>query len=167
MSQTVRSFLILLSWKHNWSYCCRNRCMHGWSTLECWDRTNRTTDKRKRRWRCIGHTLRKPGGRNYHKGFGLDPSVKEVKTKANRHLEKSFVKRHTMKWTGLDHYWRDWPMIYRDGKPMFISHILTQDENGYDNDDFVFNSMYVGKNYLIYFCIRTCVAMSLRVPIEI
>ena len=58
-------------------------------------------------------------------------------------------------------------MICRDGKRMFISHILTQDENVYDNNDFVFNSMYVGKNYLIYFCIKTCVAMSLRVPIEI
>ena len=40
----------------------------------------------------------------YEKGFGLEPSGKEVKRKAEGYMEESFAKRHTKKLTGMGHY---------------------------------------------------------------
>ena len=39
----------------------------------------------------------------YEKGFGLEPSGKEVKRKGERYLEGRFGKRHRADWTRMEH----------------------------------------------------------------
>ena len=45
----------------------------------------------------------------YEKGVGLEPLGKEVKGKAERCLEEIFGKRHTRKWTGMEHSYQTSP----------------------------------------------------------
>ena len=74
----------------------------------------------------------KARNQNHGRGFGLESTVKEVKRKPERYLEENFGKRHTKKWTSMEHYWSK---IERDGRHLLVVCIPNQNEKCDDDDD--------------------------------
>ena len=76
----------------------------------------------------------KARNQNHGRGFGLESTMKEVERKPERNLEENFGKRHTKKWTSMEHL-RDWSKIERDGRRLLVICIPNQNEKCYDDND--------------------------------